>query len=544
MGESTLNLSPEEIAGFANGLVNDFSESELVSIFSELDGKVDYTKYQNDPAGFAKDILGITFTDDVKAMAESVRDNIITLAKSSTGTGKSHGGSALIAWFYKSFPNSRAYTIANPYENQKILWSELMGLVDSKPELFEADTITTMNIERSSKDFVKGLTVPTTGTDESKESKFSGKHHEHMLFVVDEGDTVPDFVYRGIEGCMSGGLIVRLLILFNPRYESGVPYRYERDKIANVIHLSAFDHPNVRTGQQIIPGAVDRETTVRRINEWCRPLLPGEKGSDTFELPEFLEGAAGFNQNRKPYPPLKPGTYEIMVPAFSYMVLGRYPAQGFSQLISKEWTAAARARWDLYVAQYGEVPPVGVEGVGGLDVADDGEDKNVLTKRYGGFVARQVFWAGMDLPETEEKAAEECRSSNLTMLNVESLGLGAGVAPHLRRIGINAFKIKVSESPVKISELGDFRKLRDQLLWETREWLRTDPGAMLPPCEMLLEELYLPKFEIKNGKVCVTSTEVMKEKLKRSPDRLMSLIQTFAQKDEVAEVKDMEGCFV
>ena len=544
MGEAALKLSSEEITGFANGLVNDFKADELVSIFSELDGIVDYTKYQDDPAGYAKDIHGITFTDDVREMAESVRDNLITLAKSATGTGKSHGASVISSWFYKSFPNSRVYTIANPYENQKILWSELVGLSDNSPEVFKGDKITTMHVERSSKDFITALTVPTVGSEENKEGKFSGKHHEHMLFVVDEGDTVPDFVYRGIEGCMSGGLVIRMIILFNPRHESGVPYRYERDKLANVVHLSAFDHPNVRTGQQIIPGAVDRETTVRRINEWCRPCIPGEKSEDTFELPSFLEGAIGYNQNRVPFKPLKPGLYEIMVPSFSYMVLGRYPAQGFSQLISKEWTAAARARWDLYVAEYGEVPPVGVEGVGGLDVADDGEDKNVLTKKYGSFVARQVSWAGMDLVETEEKAEKEYRGSNLNMLNVESIGVGAGVAPHLRKMGVNAFKIKVSESPVKTSEFGDFNKLRDQLLWETREWLRTDPGAMLPPCEMLLEELHLPKFEIKKGKVCVSSTDVMKEDLKRSPDRLMSLIQVFAQKDEASEVKNMESCFV
>ena len=503
-----------------------------------------FTKYQNNPVGFAKDIHNITFTDDVSKMAESVRDNVITLARSSTGTGKSHGASVIIDWFYKSFPDSRVYTIANPYENQKILWSEIMSLADNKPALFKNDRITTMHIERSSKDFITALTVPTVGTEENKEGKFSGKHHRHMLFVVDEGDTVPDFVYRGVEGCMSGGLIVRLLILFNPRYESGVPYRYERDKTANIIHLSAFDHPNVLTGEQVIPGAVDREKTVRRINEWCRPLLPGEKGSDTFNLPGFLEGAIGLNQNRVPYPPLKPGAYEIMVPAFSYMVLGRYPAQSFSQLISKDWTAKARARWDLYVAEYGEVPPVGVEGIAGLDVADDGEDKNIFTKRYGGFVAKQVSWSGMDLVQTEERAASEYRHRNLLLLNVESIGLGAGVAPHLRAMGVNAFKIKVSESPTKTSDFGDFNKLRDQLLWEAREWLRTDPGAMLPPCELLLEELHLPKFEIKNGKVCVSSTDVLKEDLKRSPDHLMSFIQTFAEKEEVAEKTNLEACFV
>lgn len=508
--------------------------------------QVGYQKYQQDPTGFAKDILGIHFTEDVQRMAESVRDNVITIARSSTGTGKSHGAASLAAWFYKCFPDSRVYTVANPYENQKILWSELVGLTDDHPDVFAGDKITTMHIERSSKDFITALTVPTTGTDETKEGKFSGKHHKHMLFICDEGDTIPDFVYRGIAGCMSGGLVIRLLILFNPRFESGVPYRYERDGTANVVHLSAFNHPNVLTGEQVIPGAVDRETTVRRINEWCRPLVHGEKGADTFTLPDFLVGAIGRNQNGVEYPPLKPGEYEIMVPAFSYMVLGRYPAQSSSQLISKDWTARARARWDLYVAEHGETPPVGAKGIAGLDVADDGEDKNVFTKRYGGFVMRQILWSGMNLEETENKAAKEYRGRNLIVLNVDGIGVGSGVPVHLRRLGVNAFKVKTSKSPDRVSEFGEFDKLRDQLLWCLREWLQYDPGAMLPPDEMLLEELHRPMFTTNDkGKVCVTKTDTLKEDLKRSPDRMMSLANTFYNsEEEVAVAGDVEGCFV
>ena len=64
----------------------------------------------------------------------------------------------------------------------------------------------------------------------------------------------------------------RLLVMFNPRAEQGAPYRMIRDKVANVVELSAFEHPNVLTGENIIPGAVDRQTTVRRINQWTRPL--------------------------------------------------------------------------------------------------------------------------------------------------------------------------------------------------------------------------------------------------------------------------------
>ena len=72
-----------------------------------------------------------------------------------------------------------------------------------------------------------------------------------------------------------------------------------------------------------------------------------------------------------------------------------------------------------------------------------------------------------------------------------------------------------------------FQILRDQLWWACREWLRTDPGAMLPPEEMLLEELQTPTYEVKNGKIQIMKKDVMRELLKRSPDRADALCLTF-----------------
>lgn len=396
--------------------------------------------------------------------------------------------------------------------------------------LSKGDKLTTMHIERNSKDFITALTVPTTGTDTVKEGKFSGKHHEHMLFVVDEGDTLPDFAYRGIEGCMSGGH-VRLLILFNPRYEAGTPYRHERDRTANIIHLSAFNHPNVVTGKDIIPGAVDRETTVQRINEWTRTLADGEKTSlQTFELPSFLDGATARKKGtNETYPPLKPGHYFVNESAFFYMVLGQYSPQPADQLISREWIARARSRWDAYVAENGETPPIGVRATQGLDVAEFGSDANVLCSRYGGYVERMVSWSGIDTVSTGDRAIDEYRTRKAARIHVDATSIGAGVAPYLQRHGCSASPVKVASSPTEKTELGEFQILRDQLWWACREWLRTDPGAMLPPDEMLVEELAVPTYEVKNGRVRVMKKDVMRDLLKRSPDKADALCLTFAK---------------
>jgi hypothetical protein len=74
---------------------------------------------------------------------------------------------------------------------------------------------------------------------------------------------------------------------------------------------------------------------------------------------------------------------------------------------------------------------------------------------------------------------------------------------------------------------GWMRILRDQLWWACREWLRTDPGAMLPPDELLIEELQTPTYEVDRGKIRVMKKDTMREVLKRSPDRADSLCLTF-----------------
>lgn len=492
--------------------------------------KETFSKYQDDPVGFGEQVLGETFTDEVKVLMESVRDNPVTVAQSSNAVGKTHCAARIAVWWFKCFLDSQIYTAAAPPESnlKKLLWGEIGGTVEKHTDLFKSDTPTNLHVSRSAQSFLTGVTIPMSGTEAQREAKFSGKHSPHLLFILDEGDAIPDEVYRGIESCMSGGH-ARLLVMFNPRAELGEAYRMIRDGRANVVKLSAFNHPNVVTGKDTIPGAVTRETTIRRINEWCRPLVEGEQfDSECFKLPAFLQGLIARSQSGQEYPPLRPGHYKIMEPAFNYMVLGQYPAQGSKQLISREWIAKARSRWDAYVLEHGERPPEYTSAIMGLDVGEFGSDANVACFRYGGFVERLIAWGGVDTVITGDRAISEYKSRRVSSAKVDATGVGTGVAPHMGRAGCATSAVKVASSPTESSELGEFQILRDQIWWACREWLRTDTGAMLPPDEMLIEELTTPSYEVVNGKVRIMKKEIMRDLLKRSPDRADALCLSFA----------------
>jgi len=526
LNEMPNTFNPEQFAAI---LASKLAPGVLESLQKENQ----YQTYQNDPVGFCQDILNVTLTDDVKVMMESVRDNQITVAISANATGKSHGSARVAIWFYTCHPNCKVFTAAAPpYENLKnILWGEIGSVAIRYPELFKGHTVTSLDIRRGPEDFLTGVTIPSSGTAEEREAKFSGKHQENMLFVLDEGDAIPDDVYKGIESCMSGGIKIRLLIMLNPRQASGAVWRMQRDRTANVVHLSAFNHPNVITGDNIIPGAVDRETTVRRINEWTRLLIENEKITEhtTFTLPEFLAGATAKRQDGTQYHPLKAGKYKIINPAFSYMVLGRYPAAGSNQLISQEWISRARSRYDIYVIEHGETPPVGVKGIMGLDCAEFGDDLNVVVGRYGGYLTKFDTWGGVDPIETGSKAIDWYNSNlNISHANVDATGVGAGVAPHMQRADKIASSIKVASKPTITTEIGEFRILRDELWWRVREWLRTDSGAMLPPDEELIEELTCPTYNTDSGKIEIMKKPDMKAILKRSSNKSDALCMTFA----------------
>jgi hypothetical protein len=107
-------------------------------------------------------------------------------------------------------------------------------------------------------------------------------------------------------------------------------------------------------------------------------------------------------------------------------------------------------------------------------------------------------------------------------------GVGAGTAPYLTTSSTNlpAVKVMVASRATDRTEIGEFGILLDELMWRLQEWLRTDL-AMLPQDAELIEELLAFGYEVR--KVKVSSTDEIKDLLKRSPDRARSLMLTFMQ---------------
>lgn len=518
--------------------MSSMSRQEMIEYLSLLESRaarlaaVDCSKYADDAEGFIEDVLGETLTDDLREICRSVVKYPVTIAQSGNGTGKSWIEARIALWFFKCRVEPQVYCAAAPPQTnlENILWAELSALVDKHPVLCSDCTTKNLKIERNPREFVAGVSIPSSGTDAQRQARFSGKHAPSLLFLVDEGDAVPDPVYAGIETCLSGGYD-RLFVTFNPRERRGHVYRTIKAGQANVIKLTAFNHPNVITGEEAIPGAVNREKTLRRIAQWTRPLAPGEaRDKGCFEVPEFLVGCVPTDQKGRALEPIAAGWRKITEHQFSHVVLGEYPAQADNQLISEEWIDTARSRWDLFVAKHGVIVPEHIRCNAGLDIAEMGKDSSVLAKRFGNFLHPLSQWGKMDVIEVGDLAKDDFARNGIVNINAiycDGTGVGAGTAPYMvRQYALPAVKVMVANASKERTELGEFRNLNDQLMWEVREWLRTDM-AMLPPDSDLIEELLAFSYEVKNGKVCVSGTDDVKALLGRSPDKARAVMFTF-----------------
>ena len=507
-------------------------------------------RYRGDIIGYATERLGVNLTEDMSRFLLSVQDNTITVVQSGTALGKTFSEAILTLYFHEVYPESQVYLTAPPPVSnlQNQLWAEVVGLVDKLNLPIKAGNLIIKGI--SSKHFVRGLSIPLTGAREDKVAKFSGKHAPVLIWGVDEGDAVPDEVYEGIDGCMSGGEIVRLFISFNPKKRTGRVYDLIQSGRANVVQMSAFTHPNVVTGLNKISGAVTREYIIRKTHEWCEYLpdyMPErELPTGIFQLPNFLDGAVFVSESGETLPPLLPGYYRIIDGQYAYKIIGIYPSDGANQLIPQEYIDEAVSRWytkygDESEDNFDHTNLTHLQGIGGLDVADEGADTSCLMRRYGIIFPKPIQYHSEDANSAGTRAVEDSVRYNLRALNIDGIGIGSASVASARTAAremreglggepVTIRKVIVSESPKGASTDGKFHRYRDELYWQLRKTFKNKAPLLYPDPELLRQLSIVTYSEDGNGYIKVSSKAEMKRALGgKSPDKMEALMLTEAK---------------
>lgn len=203
-------------------------------------------------------------------------------------------------------------------------------------------------------------------------------------------------------------------------------------------------------------------------------------------------------------------------------VMGEFPTSEDDVVIPLELCEEAIAR---------EVEPVdSAPLVWGVDVARFGDDRTTLVARKGNVQwAKCQSWRGKDTMQVagiiKSLYDTAWRTDIPDQINVDTIGIGAGVLDRLWELGLPVKGVNVSESPA----IGErYNKLRDELWFKAREWLEERDCKLLDDDD-LIGELTAPKYAFtSNGKLKVEAKDEMKKRGLPSPDLADAWIMTFS----------------
>jgi hypothetical protein len=197
------------------------------------------------------------------------------------------------------------------------------------------------------------------------------------------------------------------------------------------------------------------------------------------------------------------------------------------QVIPSEWVRAAQDRWKAQSQSHGPLTTVGV------DVARGGADRTVISPRYGAFSDVQLVFPGKDTPDAAAtcKPIEPFKRYN-PIVNVDAIGVGAGVVDKLKELQFNVNAIQSSAASIATDryKLLKFRNKRAEMWWNLRDLLDPASGEdiALPPDAELRRELCAPRWKQTLQGIQVESKDEIKKRTKKSIDKGDSLVYSYA----------------
>lgn len=450
---------------------------------------------RRDPVWWCETVLGKKpwpiQAEILLAMARGDRE--INVA-SCHGAGKSWIAAVAVLWFLFCFRRSVVLTTA-PTDRQVrgILWKEIRSLHrDAKFSL--GGKPTTQRIELSEDWFAWGFTAP-----DFDPTRFQGWHAPHVLVVVDEAAGVTEEIHTAIAGTLSGEHAIKLSI-GNPTDPLSAFAKACDVASTTTFHVSAFDTPN------FTHWGITEEDIENGI--WR------EKKTDNNPMPDLVT------------PRWVAERYERWGPSHPFYisrVLGRFPKDTDDALIPMTWIQEAQRRTIK--------PTENDRIILGLDVAREGADETACYERWGGRIRRVFVSRKEDTMKTVARARRAIETTEADEINIDAVGLGAGVYDRLVEL---EDELQVEINSIKFGERANdpekFANLKAELYWQERERYERGEIDIDPEDEQLAEQAAGVKWSLDSkGRIAVERKEVAKKKRgAKSPDRFEAAVYSGA----------------
>lgn len=206
-----------------------------------------------------------------------------------------------------------------------------------------------------------------------------------------------------------------------------------------------------------------------------------------------------------------------------------------AQVIPSQWVQDAMDRWSPEAPTSGQM-------VAGADVARGGKDRTTIARRFGDYFAAPKVMKGSETPDGQSVAAailSVWQKGSACFIDVG----GVGSSPYdllKEKIRISPIMFGAGTDELDITQSFGFTNLRSLLWWRFREAL--DPNGRrqiaLPPDTLLKQELSMPLYELRGGKLFVEDRDSIIKRLKRSPDIATAFILALIESDSILSVSN------
>ncbi|MFA6429747.1 MAG: hypothetical protein WCV84_04600 [Patescibacteria group bacterium] len=416
--------------------------------------------------------------DKLEEICDSIVHNRRTTIRSGHGVGKSWLMARVAIWFLSVHrPGIVLTTAPTGRQVEKVLWGEIHSAYNaSRVPLGGTLLQITWKIDESN--YALGFsTEESVNQREFGSAKMQGFHSPNLLIVLDEGAGIAPETWIGATSLLTGENN-KLVDIGNPSSPTGPFYETFKSPIYNKIHISCFDHPNVKLGRVVVPGAVTREWIEERKAEW------GENS-----------------------------------PLYQAKVLGNFPTEGTDTLIPLTWVERAV-----------ENPNVKEEGAKsiGCDVARFGDDLTTIYKCTGSWFDLVEAAGKQDTTETAGKLQKAAKDFETEFVAVDDTGVGGGVTDICRSNGTSVIPVNfgcAANDPEK------FFNLKAEIYWGLREAFEKENEIRIPNNPHLIGQLASIKFSITaKGQIKIESKDEMKKRGLKSPDHADGLAICFYAK--------------
>ena len=433
-----------------------------------------------DPVAWVAERLGEHLWTKQAEIARSVAAHRRTAVQSCHGAGKSYTAARIAAWWLDTHAPGDAFVVSTaPTYSQvrAILWREihrahvkghLPGHVNQSEWWIGGEIV---GFGRKPSDY--------------DPDAFQGIHARAVLVLIDEACGVPKSLWDAASTLVTNE-DSRILAIGNPDDPSSFFAQVCRvDSGWSVLRIAASDTPNF-SGEDVPPE--------------IKPLLI----SPLWVEERRIEWGADS-------------------PLYVAKVTGEFPAFASDAVVPYSWAKQCQTL-DAPLPDDGSVAL-------GIDVGAGG-DQSVIRERRGNTAGRQWSDHSADPEILVNLAMLALRETGASSINIDTIGVGYGVAGHLRDqcreagLEVDVVSINVAE---RAQDPTRFINLRAELWWQVGRDLSKDEAWDLAEVDDgVISQLVAPKYSVaRSGRIQVEAKDDVRRRIGRSPDDADALLLAF-----------------